>query len=186
MWNPEKLNIGWYILTGLKKYEKANGWDWTGLSIALSKGPLISRMPPYLGALPYAKTIISLILRDATWPINQPPLVKTCSKELGKDEKWEPLLPKNKSRHTSQQCNIPQICMQEKEMAACTFGPGLHQISARDMIYMHVSYTHACLLVQKKKKERTQPHSSTCKWHKASSCFQLDRSMWSLRDAWHA
>jgi hypothetical protein len=76
--------------------------------------------------------------------------------------------------------------MQEKEMAACSFGPGLHQISARDMIYMHVSYTHACLLVQKKKKERTQPHSSTCKWHKASSCFQLDRSMWSPRDAWHA
>jgi hypothetical protein len=52
-------------------------------------------MPPYLGALPYEKTIISLILRDATWPINQPPLVKTCSKEPGKDEKREPLLPKN-------------------------------------------------------------------------------------------
>jgi hypothetical protein len=44
-------------------------------------------MPPYLGALPYVKTIISLILRDATWPTNQPPLAKTCSKELGKDEK---------------------------------------------------------------------------------------------------
>jgi hypothetical protein len=44
--------------------------------------------------------------------------------------------------------------MQEKEMAACTFVPILLQISALDMIYMHVSYTNACLLVQKIKKER--------------------------------
>jgi hypothetical protein len=72
-------------LTGLKKYEK-----WVRLNWAIYC--LVRRHPYFESApLPWGftlhKTIISLILRDAAWPINQPPLVKTCSKELGKDEK---------------------------------------------------------------------------------------------------
>jgi hypothetical protein len=58
-----------------------------GYLLPCPKAPLFRECPLTFGALPYAKTVISLILRDATWPINQPPLVKTCSNELGKDEK---------------------------------------------------------------------------------------------------
>ncbi len=93
----------------------------------------------------------------------------TCQNmQQGTWERWKTRTT-SAQKHTSQQCNIPQICMQEKEMAACTFGPGLHQISAPDMIYMHVNYTHACLLVQKRKKERIQPHSSGIRFHPVSN-----------------
>ncbi len=78
----------------------------------------------------------------------------TCQNmQQGTWERWK-MRTTSAQKHTTQQCNIPQISMQEKEMAACTFVPILLQISALDMIYMHVSYTNACLLVQKIKKER--------------------------------
>ncbi len=164
-------------------YEKANGWDWTGLSIALSKGPLISRMPPYLWGFTLRKNSNFTNIERCNMANKS---ATTCQNmQQWTWERWK-MRTTSAQKHISRQCNIPQISMQEKEMAACTFGPGLHQTSALDMIYMHVNYTHACLLVQKRKKERTQSQSSTCKWHKVSSCFQLDRSMWSLRDAWHA
>jgi hypothetical protein len=90
-------------------------------------------------------------LRDATWPINQPPLVKTCSNELGKDEKWEPLLPKNTLADNA--IFLRLVCKKKKWLHA-----PLVQASTKLQPWiwytcMSIIHMHVCLYKKERKKE---------------------------------
>jgi hypothetical protein len=112
-------------------------------------------------------------LRDATWPKNQPPLAKTCSKELGKDEKWEPLLPRNTLANNA---IFRRFVWKKKKWLHAPLVQASTKFQAR-IWYTCISviHMHVCLYKKERKKELNpiQALASGIRFHPVSDWIGL-------------